>query len=305
MTTREQTGFALCIVAVVGFSIKAILAKFAYQDGTGAIDLIVLRLLVAVPLMALTLLVAEGHRAFIVTAREAVWYLFLGGVGVTGAMSFSFLSIELIDASLATIITFTYPAMTVALLAAVGRQALTVRTAIAVLVTFAGIIMVIAPTMDIGTSVNPAGIGLALASAAMFAGYNVAAEKLMEETSSLRVATLGMIVATTVLVTGNGIPTTATDRSLAIAGILGVFSGYIPFLAFAAAMQRIGATRVVIINGLGPVLTFAWATILLNERLAPIQLAGGTIVVAGVFIARSVKQTVEINVTSPAAAAAK
>jgi drug/metabolite transporter (DMT)-like permease len=53
--------------------------------------------------------------------------------------------------------------------------------------------------------------------------------------------------------------------------------------AFAAGLARLGPAPTTLLATLEPVLSLTWAASLLGESLAPVQLAGAAMVVAGVL----------------------
>jgi drug/metabolite transporter (DMT)-like permease len=58
----------------------------------------------------------------------------------------------------------------------------------------------------------------------------------------------------------------------------------LPVFMTAEALKRIGATQVAIIGAIGPVTTMAVDWMVLGERLAPLQVAGAGLVLAGVLL---------------------
>jgi len=78
-----------------------------------------------------------------------------------------------------------------------------------------------------------------------------------------------------------------TMRSVAAVGFLTLFATIGAFLCYNHALTRLPATRAAIfINGI-PVVTALSAWVLLGEWLTVVQMSGGTMVLAGVFLANS------------------
>jgi drug/metabolite transporter (DMT)-like permease len=59
----------------------------------------------------------------------------------------------------------------------------------------------------------------------------------------------------------------------------------IPVFLTAEALRRIGANQVAMIGAVGPVSAIIFGGIVLGESMAPIQLAGAALVIAGVLLA--------------------
>ena len=72
-------------------------------------------------------------------------------------------------------------------------------------------------------------------------------------------------------------------------GILGVavVAGFVPVQAFYAGAQRIGAAQASLVSTVEPLWTIVAASILLDEHLGPIQLAGGALILGGVVLSQT------------------
>jgi len=73
-------------------------------------------------------------------------------------------------------------------------------------------------------------------------------------------------------------------RAWAAAGALAVLSTVLPIAAFLAGMRRVGPATAAILSTGELVVTVGLAVALLGEALAPAQLAGGGLVLAGVVL---------------------
>ena len=65
---------------------------------------------------------------------------------------------------------------------------------------------------------------------------------------------------------------------------MAVFSTVLPTWLVAEAIGRLGASRTSLVGSLGPVFTIALGAAILGEALAPVQLAGAALVLAGVAL---------------------
>jgi drug/metabolite transporter (DMT)-like permease len=68
---------------------------------------------------------------------------------------------------------------------------------------------------------------------------------------------------------------------------VGIVSTFVAVLAFYAGAHRIGAARASIVSTVEPIWTITLAGLLFGERLGPLQLAGGAMILAGVVIAQT------------------
>ena len=67
---------------------------------------------------------------------------------------------------------------------------------------------------------------------------------------------------------------------------MAVISTFVAIQTFSAGSRRIGAAQASLISTVEPVWTISLAALLLGERLGPIQLVGGALVIGGVILAQ-------------------
>ncbi|MDH3976338.1 MAG: DMT family transporter [Deltaproteobacteria bacterium] len=278
------SGYGLVIFSALGFSFKSILAKLAFTYGTDAMTLMLMRIYVSLPFFLVTLWYLEGKDGFRVSLKDAVFYSVAGIGGLGCAMFFSLYSLESITASLSTLLVFTYPAMTVILgLFISGRQVRAGRW-ISLMITFAGLALVVNPDKKMMTGMESAGIYLALASALCYAFYNLYSEKALKRVSPAKLTACSMVFFVVFFGALFGNRTYPGPGPVwTIAFIMGVTSGFLPFLCYMYGVKKIGASRAVIISSMGPLFTVLWASIFLGERLGYMQLAGMVLIISGVM----------------------
>jgi len=278
------SGYFFVILAALGFSFKSILAKFAYGYGVDAMTLMLMRVSISLPVILITFFLVEGRSAFKVTVREALLLAFMGIVGLGCAMLFSFYSLELIKASLSTLVVYTYPALTVVMLSVFFREKAGVAKLVSLAITSLGLVMVVrADRLDF-LALNITGVVFALIAAISFALYNVLSEKALKGASPIRVTSYCMVfLAGFFGLFFKGGPYPADFTVWAIAGALAILAGFLPFILFLYGIKRIGAARTTIVGSIGPVFTVLWAYMILGERLDMVQLSGMALVILGVM----------------------
>ncbi len=284
MKKIATSGYFLIVISALGFSFKSILVKTAYQFGVDATTLMLMRMYISLPFFAATLFILEGRQGFHITGREAVKYSFLGIVGIGCAMLFSFLSLEKLEASLATLVVFTYPAMTMLMLHAFSGEKLTLSRLAAMVITFAGLIFLIRLDHVDFFAIKGKGIMFALLSAFCFAIYNALSQRALKHESPVRLTTNAAVFLVVFFGFSLGYRSYPDNyETWAIASLLGVFTGFIPFLAYMYGIKKIGAGRAVIISSLGPVFAVIWAYIFLEERLSSVQIIGMILILSGII----------------------
>jgi drug/metabolite transporter (DMT)-like permease len=291
-TASAAVGPLFAVIGVLGFSFKAILVKLVYlAHPVDAVTLLALRMIYAAPLFALMALWAEGRPGTRRMSRRDVAALTgLGFIGYYLSSYADFTGLQYITASLERLILFTYPTVVVLLSALVHRKPVTRRTTIALLLCYAGVVLVFAHDLrnaDRGRDVALGGV-LVFASAVLYATYLVFAGPVIHRLGSLRFIAWAML-ASTVFVFAQFLathPLSALSVPLRIHLLsiaMAVLSTVLPTWLMAEALKRIGANQAALVGSLGPVFTIALGAALLGEPLHAIQFAGVALVLAGVW----------------------
>ncbi len=284
MKRLTASGYFLVMLAALGFSFKSILTKFAFGYGVDAMTLMLMRVFISIPLILLTLFWMEGMGAFRVTTKELLLMAFMGIVGLGGAMLFSFYSLELIDASLSTLVVYTYPALTVMMLLLLFKERAGASKIFSLAITGLGLFMVVRADQSDFLALNFTGVIFALAAALCFAAYNALSQKALKSISPIRMTSYCMICLGGFFgLLFHGGPYPEALEVWGIAALLAIFSGFLPFILFLYGVKRIGAGRTVIIASVGPVFTVVWAYMLLGESLDMVQLSGMAVIIFGVI----------------------
>jgi len=283
-----SSGYALVIFSSMALSFKAVLVKLGYGLGLDAMTLMLMRLYIAIPFFVVTLLLIEGKGAFRVKGSDLAIFALMGVAGMGSAMLFSFWSLELIDASVNMVLTFTYPAMTVMIMAAYGGEPVTAARLFSLAATFAGLALVVRVDEAGLDSAKAMGALFALTSAFFYALYMTTGQKVMKRIPPVRVGGYCTLFLGAFYGGIFGMrPYPADIRSWGVAALLGIVCGFLPFLALLYGIRSIGASRAAIISSFGPAFTAVWAYLFLGERLDKIQLAGMAMVIIGVMALKS------------------
>jgi drug/metabolite transporter (DMT)-like permease len=281
------------LAGAFGFSAKAIFAKLAYAASTvDAITVLTFRMIFSLPFFALMIWVAQrdATRARL-ARRDWTAILWLGFIGYYLASLLDFWGLQYITASLERLILFLNPTIVVLLSALVLGKPITRRTAVALGLSYAGIVMVFAHDFHLAqdTAVLLIGGGLVFASAILYAIYLVGNGEIIQRAGAARFTAYAMAVSTLFvfvqfLVTR---PLSVLNQPMAVywntAG-MAVFSTVLPIWLTNEAIRRIGANRVALIGTIGPVLTIGLGAIFLGEAITLFQMGGAALVMAGVVL---------------------
>ncbi len=281
MHTAYRRGVALCVAASVGFGAMAIFAKAAYDGGANVPTLLTVRFtLAAVLLWALVL--RAGRTGGPTAVRRSPWPAF--GLGVLYAVEASafFFALTRIDAALAELLLYGYPAMVVIGAALLGREALTLRRVQALVLSGLGLALVLSAG-DM-TGVDGLGVLAALASALLYTGYVLAGERILADLDPLLISAQ-VATAAAVCFLGYGVATQSIDLGMNAEAWVAtlavtVLSTVVAIVAFLRGVQLVGAGTATIVSTVEPVFTVTLAMVVLGERLSPVQLLGGLFVLA-------------------------
>jgi drug/metabolite transporter (DMT)-like permease len=281
-------GLTLAIVGVLCFSLRPILIKLAYQYMQDPVTLLALRMAFSAPFFVVVA-VWSGYRSLATPlATRDLWQVVLLGLLSYYAASFlDFLALQYINAGLGRLVLFLYPTIVVLLSALFLARPLTGRELVALLLTYAGLGLVLLQSLDSSHDVV-LGASLAMGSAICYAVYLVAGSQVVARVGSLRFSAYAMVAATVACLLqfvllrplhALVVPAPVFGYAAAMA----VVSTVIPVFVTAEALRRIGANPVAIVGALGPVSTIALGWVGLEETMTLPQMAGVGLVLAGVL----------------------
>ena len=289
---RIRVGVAYVILSAVAFGAMAILARFAFASGIDTPTLLALRFAIAAVVMAALLRarglpVPRGSTLGVLVA--------LGAVGYGGQAICYFTALRLAPAGLAALLLYLHPALVAVLAAVFLHERLTTAKLVALAIALAGTALTVLPAIGggefAGASQVLTGLAFAVASAAFYAVYIVVAAAIGRRAAALPMSTIVITSAAAVFVIAASIrgpqwPQTGIGW-LSVAGIA-LLSTVIAITLYFAGLERIGPVRASTLSTIEPLCTVVLAALLLDESIAPVQLAGGALILAAaVVIARA------------------
>lgn len=294
----------LAFVGAVLFSAKAILVKLAYavEVDVNAINLLVLRMGMAVPIYFLILWFSERKQKTTPLTKKQIWSIVLAGIGGYYLASlFDFLGLEYVSAGMERVILFVFPTIVVLISLIVYKRRVTGVQVAALLITYAGIFLAVYESIKIGNPTDVIiGCILVFLSALCYAAYLVGIGQLVHKVGTIRFTTYSMAVSAVCIV----IHYLVTDRSNIIhfepevysyALMMAVVSTVIPSFMVYEAIRRIGSSNAAIISGVGPVSTIVLAYFYLNETMGWLQIMGTLLVIAGVLLISVAKKKENVD----------
>jgi drug/metabolite transporter (DMT)-like permease len=283
-------GVMLALLAAVGFSAKAILVKLAYLDGVDAITLLALRMAFSVPFFIGVALWIRYQHAQPLTNHDRLLILILGLIGYYLSSFLDFLGLQYISAGLERLILFLYPTMTVILSALIDKRAIGKKVIAAMALSYAGIALVF--LHDVGMKQGGSvvlGATLVFLSTLSYSTYLVGVGHAIKRIGTTRFTAYAMVVASLASllqfllmrpISALDLPFRVYELSIAMA----IFSTVLPVFMLSYAIRRIGSGSASLIGSVGPVSTIYMAYLFLNETISLLQIAGSSLVLAGVLI---------------------
>jgi drug/metabolite transporter (DMT)-like permease len=272
-------GVLLIILSAASFGTLAIFGRYAYADGIDTFTLLFLRFTTAAVLMGGFL---AYRREALPHGRSLISLIGMGGLGYVG-QSFSYLSaIKYASAGLVALLLYLYPTFVAILSVIFLKRKLTRLEGYALVLATLGVALTADPHGGQWT-----GILLALAAAAIYSVYIIVGVGVMQEVSAIQSSTV--IFASAGLVYGvlaavNGPHWPASSNGWITVAAMAVVATVIPVAAFLGGLKRIGPTDASMLSTLEPVVTVLLAALLFDERLQPITLLGGGLILAAVIL---------------------
>lgn len=282
---NESLGYLLVSVAALGFSTRSVITKLVYAYDVDPMTFLLMRLYIGVPLFLLALLIMEGRAGFVENAMGNLRGTLIGLV-LGGSMFLTNEAIHALPASIATLVVYTYPAMTLLLVFAFTRKIAAMQI-VAVGITTLGLMLLLRIDRDDWIGLRGYGLMVGLAGALCFATYSTLSDRMMRGISPLRMSTFSIVGSALAFAPIFGMREYPTAPEVwGLTAILAVFSGFCSFLSFMYGMRILGASRTTILSSVGPLFTLLWAFLLLGEVLDWLQLIGGATIIAGILVLR-------------------
>jgi drug/metabolite transporter (DMT)-like permease len=289
-----MSGALYCLASAAAFGAMGIFGKLAYDEGATVGTLLATRFVLAAAVLWLFVACAGGARVLRAPSRRDVAIaVALGAIGYGAQAGGYFAALERLDASLLSLLVYTFPVMVAVTAVALGRERASRRTALALGLASAGLVLVLAGAA--AGALDPLATALGLGTAAVYSAYILTSEGVA--------ARLGPLALTTLVCTGAAVTLTLgalAGGDLHPASVSAAGFGWLAGLAtvstvgavalFFAGLRRVGPTVASILSTLEPVVAVALAFVAFGETLGPTQLAGGALVLAAVIAVRTTKK---------------
>lgn len=253
----------------------AIFARFAYAGGADVLGVLLARFTAAGALLAVVMI---ARRRPWPRGRPLAVAILMGAIGYVGQAMCYFAALQHASAGLVALLLYAYPTLVCLLAAAFLHERLTPKTLLVLAIGFAGIAFTLG-----GGHGTPTGIALGLGAAVFYSVYIVVGARELRGVDALASTTVVCLAAAATLAVASVFRAPQLPQvwwGWAAIGAIALVSTVVAMIAFFAGLKRVGPARASITSTLEPVVTVALAWVVLGETLAPIQIAGGALVLA-------------------------
>ncbi|MFN8892584.1 MAG: DMT family transporter [Betaproteobacteria bacterium] len=281
-------GLAMALAGAIAFSGKAIIVKLAYRHGVDAVTLLMYRMLFAMPLfVALAWWAGRGRPAL--TRDDLRVVALLGFSGYYLASFLDFAGLQYISASLERLILYLNPTLVLALGALLYGRRITGRQALALAVSYAGVLLVFGHELRFSGADTLLGAALVFGSALSYAVYLALSGEHVRRLGALRLTGWATSVACVLCIAQFLLlrplqAAVVAPEVLALSLLNALLCTFAPVLLVMMAIERIGAALTAQAGMIGPLSTLLLGVWLLGEPFNHWIAACTVLVLAGVAL---------------------
>lgn len=276
--SAHAIGYIAAIIQAVLYATMGIFAKLLYECGLSAQLVMVLRFSCTVLFLGLFILLFHGRK--FISHQPAVYvqsiFFFLSAW-------LYFLAVERINAGLATVLFYTFPALVAVMNVIVFHEKITARVIIALALSLCGIILISGLLAPGQSAIDPLGVIFAIAACTSFAIYSVLIQKTSRTESSFTATftiSLVCLVASLILFAGElGGLAHVGIKEFALGSGLAILATILPIVLYIFAIARIGATKASILSIIETPSSLLLAWLILGETIDVFQGIGALLVV--------------------------
>ena len=286
---RFAAGLAMALVGSIAFSGKAIIVKLAYRHGVDATQLIMLRMLFALPIfMAMAWWASRGQPRL--AGRDWAGVAGLGFSGYYLSSYLDFAGLQYITASLERLILYLNPTLVMLLGWLLYRRTFTARLAGAMAISYAGVLLVFGHEAGLAGANATLGSLLVFASAVTYAVYLVYSGQIVKRLGSLRLVGLATSIACLFCIAQFAVlrplasAFAVAPEVIWLSVLNATLCTAVPVLLVMMAIERIGPALTAQIGMVGPLSTILMGVVILGEPFTIWIAVGTVLVIAGILV---------------------
>ncbi|HEX6415464.1 MAG TPA: DMT family transporter [Burkholderiales bacterium] len=282
-------GIVFAFVGVLAFSFRPILIKLSYAaHPVSPVTLLFLRMALSLPFFLVIGWWLRNQEPRL-TKRDWAAIAGLGFLGYYAASFLDFIGLQWVGAGVGRLILYLFPTLVLLLSFLFLHKKPTWREIAALVLSYAGIALVLSNQLGIESRLFALGAALVFASALCYAAYLVAGSQVVKRVGSMRFTAYSTVVATVPAVLQFAVMESpgALELPPAVWGyaiVLATVVTVLPLFLQAEALHRIGANHFALIGAVGPVSVAVTSALGLDEPFTWIQALGGALVIFGVLL---------------------
>ncbi|MBL8132733.1 MAG: DMT family transporter [Anaerolineae bacterium] len=270
-------GYLYVLIAILGGSVASVITKQALTSEIAPMPLLAARLILSAVILWLIQFFVFRQRPLL----ERRLLLGATAAGVANAISLTafYLALQYIDASVAMVLFSTNPLFVLGMLMLIGSRPTRLDAGRAAL-GLIGVVLLV----GVGGQVAWQGVVLVMVTVIVFSVHLLIVQRTLYGYSTAQITPLFitvMAVCVSVvyfLTTPPAIWFDLPSDGWIVVGVTAVFSTVLARLALTAGIQRIGSGQTALLSPVETVLAVTMAAVFLGERLSPLQLIGGVLV---------------------------
>jgi drug/metabolite transporter (DMT)-like permease len=276
---NKLIGILFIAISAASFGTLAIFGRYTYDDGMDIFTVLFLRFGLSATFMTVILIL---RRESFPRGRILAQLVGMGTLGYVGQSFLYLTAINYASAGLVALLLYLYPFFVTILSVIFLREKVTPIKGIALILALTGTALTVGPL-----SGQMLGALMAIAAALIYSVYIIVGTNVMKHVSAVQSSTVifasaGAVFGMLALINGLHLPET-TSGGLAMLGMIFV-STIIPVVMFLAGLERVGAVNAAMLSTLEPVVTVLLAMWLFEDRLQPMVILGGGLILAAVIL---------------------
>ncbi len=287
-----KLGIIIVTTTALLISLSSIFSRFAYDAGANPQTMVLFRFLLFCTLLLIIRPKTKNQTTLTKHMRLAA---IVAGCFYTIGSGSLLASIFFLPVSLAVVIFYTYPILTMAGEKILDRQSPKLLEVGCFLLAFAGLILAL--NIQIDSAISPIGIVFGVTAAlGMSACYLISDRNLKDiapEQSTFYLAGTGLILSSAFILVTQTFNLGDTNTINLSFVFLASFSFAVAFFFMFKGISLIGAVNTAMILNLEPVFTITLAFLMLNESLSTIQLIGAALVLISIFVIQRHQSTLK------------
>jgi drug/metabolite transporter (DMT)-like permease len=301
---RPAAGYALTLAAAGFFGVNGTVSTLALEAGIAPTRLTALRCTGAALALLVGLAVAAPGRLR-VTRREVPFLAAFGVVGVALTQFLYYVAIGRMPVGIALVFEMTAPVLIALYVWLVRREPVRNRLWLALLLSLSGLVLVAQVWQD-GGSLDPLGVGAALAAALCLAAYYLLGERGTVTRDPVTLTCWSFVAAAVfwsvaapwwafdAAVLGERVPVSVASLELPLWVLVGwivVLGAVVPFWLSIAALRHLPPTAAGLVATVEPVVASIVAWLWVEQVLTGWQVLGGVVVLTGIVLAQTARTT--------------